>query len=298
MFSIDRARLPSTASLTAFEVASRHGSFTEAARELALTQGAISRQIRSLEDHLQVRLFERSAQRVVLTETGRAVAIQVRSILDQFQIAMQQISAGRPATLVLGVLPTLATRWLIPKMPTFVSAHPNINVQLITFRREFEPVPTNFDAVLTLGTQDSGDIVSHRIGDEDFVAFASPQLIDTHQLHSAVDLKDATLLLETTRPEIWNKWLHANGAEAHVHTRYMHFNHFDMVISAAIEHLGVGLAPRLLIEGAIRNGQLCQLDAEPLSIGTAFFLSYSSQKAAHPPLLVFKNWLLGALPDR
>lgn len=298
MFSIDRARLPSTASLTAFEAAARLGSFTEAARELTLTQGAISRQIRSLEDHLQVLLFERSAQRVALTETGRAVAIQVRSILDQFQIAMQQISTARPATLVLGVLPTLATRWLIPRLSAFVTAHPNINVELMTFRREFEPVPTNFDAILTLGTHDSGDIVSHKIGDEDFVAFASPELIRQKGLRSAADLKDMTLLLEVTRPEIWNKWLHANGAGAYAHTRFMHFNHFDMVVSAAVQHLGVGLAPRLLIEDAIRGGQLQELDAEPLSIGTAYFLSYPSQKAAHPPLLVFKNWLLGTLTDQ
>lgn len=295
MFSIDRARLPSTASLTAFEAAAHLGSFTEAARELTLTQGAISRQVKALEEHLNVSLFLRSAQRVELTDTGRAVAIQVRSILDQFQIAMQQISAGGPANLVLGVLPTLATRWLIPKMATFVAAHPNINLQLMTFRREFEPVHTAFDAVITLGTQESGDIVSHKVGDEDFVAFAAPDLIEQARLEGAADLKSATLLLETTRPDIWNKWFHANGVRNHAHKRFMHFNHFDMVISAAINRLGVGLAPRLLIEGPLRNGDLRELKAEPLSIGTAYFFSYPAQKAAYPPLLVFRNWLLGAL---
>lgn len=298
MFSIDRARLPSTASLTAFEAAARLGSFTEAARELALTQGAISRQVKSLEEHLQVRLFERSAQRVALTETGRAVALQVRSLLDQLQIALQEIATGRPAPLVLGVLPTLATRWLIPRMQSFVAAHPNITFELVTYRREFEPIPTNFDAVLTLGTQDSADIVSHKIGDEDFVAFASPPMIEQLGLNSAADLKDATLLLETTRPEIWKKWLYANGAESRAHSRVMRFNHFDMVISAALQHLGVGLAPRLLIEDAVRLGQLRELAAEPLSIGTAYFLSYPSQKATYPPLLIFRNWLLGMLDER
>ncbi|MFT4095983.1 MAG: LysR substrate-binding domain-containing protein [Rhodoblastus sp.] len=298
MFSIDRARLPSTASLTAFEAAARLGSFTEAARELALTQGAISRQVKSLEEHLQVRLFERSAQRVALTETGRAVAIQVRSLLDQLQIALQEIAMGRPAPLVLGVLPTLATRWLIPKMPTFVAAHPNIAIELVTYRREFEPIPTNFDAVLTLGTQDSADIVSHKIGDEDFVAFATPHVIEQLGLKSAADLKDATLLLETTRPEIWKKWLYANGAEARAHTSIMRFNHFDMVISAARRHLGVGLAPRLLIEEAVQHGELRELDADPLAIGTAYFFSYPVQKATYPPLLIFRNWLLGVLEER
>lgn len=290
--SLDRSRLPSTAALTAFDAAARLESFTETARHLNLTQGAISRQIKALEDQLGVSLFERTGHRVILTPAGRAMAIQIRSILDQLSLALDRADLKYETTLEIGVLPTFATRWLIPRLPEFLETYPSISLRLLTFRREFNPEATLFDAVLTLGTDDSPDVVSHHIADEEFVVVATPAWLAQHGVRTPAELIGKTLLSETSRPSLWAKWFKANEVFAPVHGRPIEFNHFEMVISAAISGLGAALVPHVLVAEDLKDGRLHALDGQTLTVGTSYFLSYQAQKSNHLPLLLFRNWLL------
>ncbi|MDX9970080.1 MAG: LysR substrate-binding domain-containing protein, partial [Hydrogenophaga sp.] len=130
-----------------------------------------------------------------------------------------------------------------------------------------------------------------------FIAVGSPQWIADHHVRTARDQADKRLLVEAARPEIWNKWFVVNGMPQHVHTSYMRFDYFDMVIAAALNHLGIALVPRLLVESDIAAGRLQPLDSQPLSVGTSYVLSYPPHKAQFPPLFVFRNWLLSGLPE-
>lgn len=297
-FSIDRTRLPSTAALTAFEAAARLGSFTEASRELNLTQGAISRQIKSLEDHLGVILFDRTTQGLQLTDLGRAMADQVRGLLDQFLHAMDAISSSGPNSLTIGILPSIANRWLIPRATAFVREFPEIDLKILTTGREFDIEDTRFDTMLTVGSEFSSDVISHKIGEEDFVATASPDWLAEERVSSVTDLGTKKLLAHTLRPHMWNQWFAINGLPTHKHTRYTYLEHYEMIICAAQSGLGAGLVPYFLIQDDIANGRLNIVPAERLSIGTSYLLSYPVQKADYPPLVVFRNWLLGTLTLR
>lgn len=295
--TVNRRRLPSMGAMTAFEAAARLGSFTEAAKELHLTQGAVSRQVKALEDQIQVQLFKRTAQRIELTDIGRSIAVQVRSILDQFLVAMEQASSSEPTALVLGVLPAVASRWLIPSLSSFTDEHPHIDIQLTRPSMDFATTQTPCDAILTVDSEIQPEMISHKIGSEEFIAVGSPQWIADHHVSTVRDLADKRLLVEAARPEIWNKWFVVNGMPQHLHTRYMRFDYFDMVIAAALNHLGIALVPRLLVESDIAAGRLQRLDSQSLSVGTSYVLSYPPHKAQFPPLFVFRNWLLSGLPE-
>lgn len=293
--SIDRSRLPSTAALTAFDAAAKLKSFTEAARHLNLTQGAISRQIKILEEQLGVSLFERTGHRVTLTPAGRAMAIQIRSILDQLALTLDRADQKYETTLEIGVLPTFATRWLIPRLPEFLETYPSISLRLLTFRREFNPETTLFDAVVTLGTDVSPDIISHRIADEEFIVVATPAWFEKHGVQTPVELVGKTYLSETTRPTLWAKWFTANEIFSPTDGRPVEFNHFDMVIAGALSGLGAALVPRVLVAEELAAGRLSVLNGKPLTVGTSYFLNHQAHKANYLPLLLFKNWLLSKI---
>ena len=129
MTSLSRKLLPSTSALAAFDSVARLGSFSAAADELALTQGAISRQVMSLEEQLGVRLFERGARGVALTTEGSAYAKSIAAALGEIRSASLQIMTKTHGnTLNLAMLPTFGTRWLLPRIPDFVANHPEITI--------------------------------------------------------------------------------------------------------------------------------------------------------------------------
>src|ERR1700730_966198 len=139
MRALKRGEIPSIGELTSFVAAAQHGSFTRAAGELNLTQGAISRQIRELEIHLGIRLFERIRQRVVLTDAGKTYLAQVKKALDDLADATQRVASfSNSTTLNLVALPTFAARWLVPRLPNFQRVNPKIMVH-ITARQGARP---------------------------------------------------------------------------------------------------------------------------------------------------------------
>lgn len=148
-----RRKIPSTAALSAFESAARHQSFTKAADELAVTQSAICRQIAALEDFLGLKLFRRTRRGVALTEAGTSYAKKVTSRLDEVERDTLELMAkgGHGGTLELGVVPTFATKWLLPRLPSFAQGHPGITLNLTARTRPFLFDDTPFDAAIHAG---------------------------------------------------------------------------------------------------------------------------------------------------
>ena len=281
-------------SLRVFESAARHLSFSDAAADLSLTQSAVSRQIRTLEDLLTVKLFHRIRTRLSLTEAGAAYLPQVRTCLSQLEAATLGLLShqGNGGVLNLAILPTFGTRWLIPRMPAFWRDHPHIIVNFITRSVAFDFATDKLDAAIHFGDEASPGALSFRLMGEDVVFACAPSLRNTPGLASLEDLKRHTLLQHTTRPDAWREWLTAAGASTTNALKGPRFEHFSMVIQAAIAGVGVAVLPRFLIEDELASGQLIMPFNIAVRSDHAYYLIYPEEKKDLPALIAFRDWLL------
>jgi len=304
-----RRHLPSTQALACFEVAARHESYTRAAQELALTQGAVSRQIQALEEFLGVQLFRRTRHGVVLTPAGAHYGRQVARWLQGLERDTLDVMAhqGEGGALSLAAVPTFATRWLIPRLPLLAQAHPDIVVHIETRTRPFLFADTTFDAALYAGTEEQ---VAHWPGvqaqllmHEDVVPVCSPRLLEStaprgrgraRQSVPAEALAALPLLQQSTRPHGWRQWFDAMGVAAPHALDGPRHELFSMLAVAASHGMGVALIPPMLIEAELASGELVVACARPLRGERGYYLIHPAQPAPPPVLTAFARWLQAA----
>ncbi|MFC7704422.1 LysR family transcriptional regulator [Plastorhodobacter daqingensis] len=288
---IPRRFLPSLALLTAFEAAARTESVTEAARELSLTQSAVSRQIRALEAQLGVTLFLRERQTIRLTRAGAAYAREIRDALRKISTASLNLRAN-PAggTLTLAVLPTFGTRWLAPRLGGFLALHPEVGVNIVTRLAPFDFALEAVDAAIHFGHADWAGAEMMLFRHEDVVPVCSPALAARFIVRVPADIRRAPLLHLVSRPDAWERWFIAQGVDA-ADVRGMLFDQFTLVIEAAKAGLGVALLPRFLIADELAAGSLQPLSDSPHPAPEAYYLCWPPDRADHPPLIAFRAWL-------
>jgi LysR family transcriptional regulator, glycine cleavage system transcriptional activator len=290
-----RRLLPSLTALQFFDAAARHLSFTRAATELSVTQSAISRQIRQLEDYTGQQLFHRSTNRLVLTSTGAEYAAAVRKVLDQAETATLQLMAygGKGAQLTLALLPTFGSRWLVPRIGEFVALHPSLQLNIKTYIEPFAFETSDVDVAIHFGSDAWLGAVCHRLMGEVAVPVCAPSLVGgPWPLGDPRAIANLPLLQHTTRPLAWLDWfsqLRVPGTSALVGTR---FDHFYMMIQAAIAGLGVALLPRFLVNDELTNGRLVVAADHELQTSSAYWLVYPESKAHLPAVGQFRDWLL------
>ncbi|MCP5340069.1 MAG: LysR family transcriptional regulator [Sinobacteraceae bacterium] len=288
-----RRKIPSTGSLTAFEAAARHQSYTKAAEELAVTPSAVCRQIASLEDFVGVRLFKRSRRGVMLTEAGLDYAMQVRSRLGEIERDALALMArgGSGGALELGVVPTFATKWLLPRLPSFQRIHPGIQIHLTARTRPFLFDETPFDAAIHAGVSAWPGTESRFLMAESLLPVCSPRLVRARRPFTRADWERHTLLQQSTRPYAWREWFAAHGLRIERDMAGPRLELFSMLAEAAIHGLGVALVPPFLIQQELAGGQLVPVAARPMPSGRSYFLIYPESKADGPALTVFAKWL-------
>lgn len=288
-----RPLLPSLSALTAFESAGRHLSFSRAAAELHLTQGAISRQVRQLEESLGLDLFERVNQRVFLTDAGRRYLKDVQRILEDLARATQQAMADAESggVLNLAVLPTFATRWLMPRLPGFLRDHPGVTVNFSVRLEPFSFADDPLDAAVHHGEPTWPGAVCERLCGESVLPVAAPGFVDAYRIASPTDLAQAPLLHQSTRPTAWRDWFAMMDVDAGPSFRGARFDQFAMIAEAAVAGLGVALVPRFLVEEELRSGRLTVLFDQPLTAGTAYWFVYPEAKAGSALVRAFGEWL-------
>ncbi|WP_044558348.1 LysR family transcriptional regulator [Azospirillum sp. B4] len=287
-----RRFLPSLPLLCAFEAAARTGSITAAAKELALTQSAVSRQIKALEDQLEVVLFHRERQTIRLTAAGDAYVREIRDALRKISTASLNLRANPfGGTLSLAILPTFGTRWLAPRLPKFLAANPGITINLVTRLTRFDFKLEAIDAAIHFGPAEwpGGDLALLR--PETVVPACSPQLRDRFNFETAADIRRAPLLHLTSRPDAWKRWFMGNGVDAHA-VHGMLFDQFATAAQAAIAGLGVALLPDFLIHDELAAGQLVRALDLPMKSAESYYLAWPTERASHPPLAAFRDWLL------
>ena len=300
-----RRILPSTQALACFDAAARHQSYTQAAQELALTQGAVSRQILALEAQLGVPLFRRTRHGVVLTAAGRGYARQVARWLqalahDTLEVMAHQGQGGR---VQLAAVPTFATRWLIPRLPALSRAHPDITVHVDVQTRPFLFADTRVDAAIYAGTPEQianwPGVRAHKLMDEHIVPVCSPQLLDAaarrgpgraRQPVAPEDIARLPLLQQSTRPQGWQQWFEAAGVAAPHALDGPRHELFSMLAVAASCGMGVALMPAMLIEDELARGELVVACRLPLASVRGYYL-ITPEQAPTPALAAFSGWL-------
>ncbi len=289
-----RLSVPSLSALAAFEAAARHGSFTRAAEELNLTQGAISRQVAHLEKVLGVGLFERAKKRVSLTVAGAAYAAEIREGLSILAAATVSTMAFRGAAglLNLAILPTFGTRWLIPRLPRFTEAHPGITINFATKLVPFDFTREAIDAAIHFGDPVWPGARLHRLMGEEIVPVASPALVARFGISDAADMLKAPLVQQSTRPRAWANWLEQQGLTPQRALMGPRFEQFAMVSQAAVAGLGLAIVPRFLVEEELRSGALVIPVDRSLIGQEGYYLVYPEEKANLPAVTSFRDWLL------
>ena len=293
-----RRKIPSLQALACFEAAARQESYTRAAQELALTQGAVSRQITGLEEFLGVSLFRRTRHGVALTERGREYALQVAPRLqgleqDTLNVMSTQGSGG---TLHLAAVPTFATRWLIPRLSELRVLHPDITVHIETRTRAFMFSDTQFDAALYAGTPEQvhnwAGTSAVKLLAEEVVPVCSPRLLAGAKELAPEVISTMPLLQQSTRPSAWRQWFDAAGVAAPHALTGPRYEQFSMTAAAAACGMGLALVPRLLIDAELTRGELVVACDRPLIGERAYYLVCPDRGDARPALRWFQSWLL------
>ena len=289
-------RLPPLNAIRAFEAAARHLSITIAADELSVTPGAISRQIRQLEEALGVPLFTRGHRQIVLTSQGidyfRAAAKAIETIRD----ATQRLTKRRQRKqLKIRAYTTFAMRWLIPRLSSFHAAHRDIEVVLTASLDEVDFRKENLDGAIRLGDGHWPGARSLRLISNVLAPVVSPGLLAAGpKLRRPSDLRHHTLLHSVARPDDWGHWLGAAGADGVVDARAgMSYQSSAMAYAAAVEGQGVAIAQVFLVEDDLRKGTLVTPFKRTLDMGDyTYYLLTPSHSAESQPMIRFRAWMV------
>ena len=291
------ARLPSIDSLYVFAVAARHLSFTAAAAELHRTQSAVSHRVKALEAEIGARLFERGARGLELTAPGRALARQVDQAISDISRTLAEISrAAEPRKLRITLLPSVASRWLMPRLPRFFEQHPDIEVQVIADARVLDLQAERIDLAIRFGHgRYRGHVATLLMGDR-VLPVCAPQLLAGRPIATINALLDLPLLHDSGAEgdgslSDWHSWLDQLGRTDLPHHAGQRFSHAGLAIEAAVLGLGVALARLSLVTDYLANGALTC----PLALSTATAFSYHlvamPQIAGLPEVVLFSDWL-------
>lgn len=284
-------RLPPLNTLRMFEAAARHLSFSAAAAELCVTHGAVSHQIRQLEDWLGHTVFQRHAGGVRLTAAGSRLQTVAEQALTQLEACCTAIAQdGVRREIVLGAPGSFLANWLIPHLERFESVHPDIRLHLQTSGELAELATRRLDALIVSGTAPWPRTVSSTVLQEELIGpVCAPHwspLPDT-----PLALQGQALLHTASRPTAWQEWAAALHLAPDGFAQGRRFDHLPLMLEAATAGLGIGIAPALLVEREIARGQLCA----PLGFcpGThTFSLCVASSRAGEPALLALREGLL------
>jgi DNA-binding transcriptional LysR family regulator len=290
--------LPPLNAIRAFEAAARRGSFAEAASDLGVTHWAIGKQIRLLEDWLGVPLFIRLPRGIALTDEGAELLGDVSAAFSRLSAATGKLGRLRSTRRAFGVVrinvPTsFALRWLIPRLPEFYAAFPNIEIRISTSSRRLRYVGSAFDLGVRLN-KDPGSRLKFRVLMKDWLLPAcSPEILRHRPVATVGDLRAHTLLHSATTRPAWSRWLAEAGAAGLTPARHLEFEHVHLQLQAAVEGLGVAIASVPLIEKDVAAGRLiCPIPKPEWHAGE--YLLVSEDRDESVATRTFRAWIMAA----
>ena len=291
-----RRSLPPLNALRAFEAAARLGSFKDAATELGVTHGAISRHVRLLEDWLgPPALFRRLNRRVVLTPTGVALLAETGPALDRLSSAAErhQARGGKapPAVLRVNALATFSLRWLLPRLAQFRERHPEIEVRLSTSNAPVDALSEPCDLIIRGGPDTFYGFTCHPFLVERRLPVCSPALLQRLPLDEVADLRAHTLIHASTLPRVWPDWLAAAGATDLKTTASLTLDHFYLTLQAALDGLGVAMGPTALVADDLATGRLVAPFPDVSLPSRGYHAYLPDARAGEHSAVAFCTWL-------
>lgn len=291
--TLPRRFLPSIASLRALETLDRLGSATATAQALSLTQSAVSRQLQTLESQLGTALILREGRRMTLTPQAVRYAAEIRTALEQIARASLRLTVNPDGgTLNLAILPTFGMRRLVPRLPDFVRAHPEVTINLATRLKPFSFADEPFDAAIHFGNLDWPDTEALLLRPESVLPVCAPALLEGRMPSCARDLLSLPLMHIATRPEAWRAWFAAHDVGVPRVTGTIH-DQFSTLTQAALHGLGVALLPHYLAEQDIATGRLVAAWGGPTDSPGAYYLVWPLARREDAALRSFRDWLAG-----
>lgn len=276
--------------LRAFEASARHLSFTRAAIELCVTQAAVSQQVKVLEKRLGVSLFQRLPRGLKITAEGEALLPTVTSSFDQMATTLDRIEAGQVRELLfLGVVGTFAVGWLLPRLKEFQKQHPFIDVRVSTNNNRVDMAAEGLDFAIRFGQGSWHGTDAFRLFEAPLSPLCTPKLAET--LKMPADLVEATLL-RSYRSDEWSTWFAAAGVApaAQVNAGIVFDTSLGMM-EAALQGLGVALAPPSMFSRHLASGAIIQPFPVTISLGS-YWLTRLQSKPQTSAMLAFSDWML------
>lgn len=274
--------------LRVFVTAARHASFKDAAGELCVTPGAVSRQVQGLEAHLGVPLFERRHRAIELTQLGQLFLAQVAPALAAIEQAGERVRGLARGSVRVDATPTFALHWLIPRLAEFRAEHPQIEVRLGTSQG---PIVKSgaVDLHIRRDPAHFAGLAGEPFMREHATLVCSPRFPGRSGWRTPADLLAAPLVRMRSRPDLWPKWFAAAGLGEAPAAEFIEFDNTILAIQAAVEGLGVALVPRLFVDGLLLGGALVEVPlAAPFASGAYYLLGEGEPGEA---ARVFAGWL-------
>lgn len=288
-----RRRLPSLNALKAFEATARHESFTKAADELCVTQGAVSQQVKGLEAELGVRLFRRERQRLLITEAGRFYQDVVRDAFDRLGMGTERLlQRQNSGTLTVTTSPNFATKWLVHRLRRFSETHPGIDLRISASVHHIDFAREDIDLAIRHGNGQWPGMHVTRLCTEELFPVCSPKLLSgRHALRAPDDVKHHPLL-HTDSTEDWGSWLRRADVDGVDLKHGIVFNQASMAIDAAVDGQGIALARTALASWDLLAGRLVRPFTQALEAPYAYWIVCPKSAAELPKIATFRGWLL------
>ena len=286
-------RLPPLNALKAFEAAARHESFTRAAEDLCVTQGAVSHQVKALEAELGVKLFNRERQRLIITEAGREYLVVLRDAFDRIAVGTERLVQRQSSGVItVSTSPDFAAKWLVNRLGRFAETHPGLDLRVSATLHHVDFAREDVDLAVRHG---DGNWAGHdvvRLCTEQLFAVCSPKLLTgRNRITKPSDvLKFPLLHLDDSNA--WSKWFEAAGLEGADHLHGPVLNRASMVIDAAIDGQGIALARTTLAATDLINRRLVRPFAEALRLSKSYWIVCPKATSALLKITTFRDWLL------
>lgn len=291
-------RLPPLNALRAFEAVARHLSIAKAADELSVTPAAVSHQIKTLEDHLGVRLLQRDGRTTMLTEAGQACLPGIRQGFESLAAAIQELDRlGASGILNVSVAPSFAAKWLVPRLDRFTERYPDIDVRVAASMQLADFERDGVDMAIRYGTGRYPGLAVELLLREEVMPVCAPALLSGHPPLDAPAALSHVMLLHDDSPEqdlscpTWPMWLKAAGVAGVDGRRGSRFNQSSLVIEAAVAGKGVALAKATLAAADLKAGRLVIPFEGTMPVEFAYYVVCPKARLESRKVIAFRDWL-------
>lgn len=285
--------LPPLNALRAFDAVAKNGGVAIAARALFVTHGAVSKQIRLLEDHLGVRLFDRKGRGLVLTDAGRRLADSTARVFDDLARTVREVRAvDRRTKLTISVVPSFAARWLVPRLHRFHQIHPDLDLYINATMELADLQGGKIDVAVRYGKGHWPDLYAEKLLAPQYVPVASPRLVTAPLDHP--DQLSQFRLIHDDSHELWSRWTQMVDTLTVDARAGVVFDDFNVVLEAVLQGQGVALANKEFVQRDLDEGRLIQLLPQALCEAGFFFVCLT-RRLSEPMIQDFRSWLVGEM---